>query len=129
MVNCKVVFLLAAGRPDTTGMISRERLARMPDGAVLVNVARGSLVDEAALIEELQAGRLWAGLDVTEPEPPSADSPLRLLPNVLLTPHSAGRRRRGTETWGRFAVEELRRFFAGEPLQGEFTAESLEGRA
>jgi len=129
LANCKVVCLFAAVRPDTIGMISRERLALMPDGAVLVNTARGALVEEAALIEELQARRLWAGLDVTEPEPPAADSPLRTLPNVVLTPHVGGPVPSRYRDMGEFAVEELRRFFAGERMRAEVTPEKLAGMA
>jgi phosphoglycerate dehydrogenase-like enzyme len=62
----------------------------MKDGCVLVNTARGSLVDESAMIAALSARPLFAALDVTEPEPPAMDSPLRSLPNVMLIPHMAG---------------------------------------
>ena len=62
----------------------------MKDDALLINTARGTLIDEAALIAELSRGRIFAFLDVTDPEPPAADSPLRQLDNVVLTPHLAG---------------------------------------
>ncbi len=86
-------------------------------------------MDEDALIEELTQGRLWAGLDVTEPEPPAPDSPLRSLPNVLLTPHVGGPT--ATRYWdmAAFCVEELRRFFNGEPLRAEVTERRLDGMA
>jgi phosphoglycerate dehydrogenase-like enzyme len=127
--HCPVVCLLAAVRADTIKMISRERLALLQEGAVLVNTARGALVDEEALIETLQAGRIWAGLDVTGPEPPAADSPLRTLPNVMLTPHVGGPVPSRYWDMAQFAVEDLRRFFSGEPLRGEVTPERLEGMA
>ena len=67
-----------------------DRLKLLPDGAVIVNVGRGSCIDEAALIEELKAGRLRAALDVFEKEPIPADSELWDCPNLLITPHVAG---------------------------------------
>jgi phosphoglycerate dehydrogenase-like enzyme len=96
---------------------------------VLINTARGILVDEAALVDELSAGRLWAGLDVTYPEPPAADSPLRTLPNVVMTPHVGGPVPSRYWDMAEFAVEELRRFFAGEPMRAEVTEQRLAGMA
>jgi phosphoglycerate dehydrogenase-like enzyme len=127
--NCPVIFLLAAVRPDTVKMIDRDRLRSIRDGAVIVNTARGALVDEEAFIEELTAGRLWAGLDVTEPEPPAADSPLRTLPNVLMTPHVGGPVPSRYWDMGLFCVEELGRFAREEPLQAAITEQRLEGMA
>jgi phosphoglycerate dehydrogenase-like enzyme len=127
--SCPVICLLAAVRPDTVKMIDRRRLGLIRDGSVIVNTARGALIDEEALVEELKGGRLWAGLDVTEPEPPAADSPLRTLPNVLLTPHVGGPTPSRYWDMALFAVEELGRFFRGEPLQGEVTEERLRGMA
>lgn len=129
LANCPVIFLLAAVRPDTTKMISRERLKLVRDGSVIINTARGALIDEDALIDELRAGRLWAGLDVTDPEPPAADSPLRTLPNVLLTPHVGGPIPSRYWDMAAFVVEELGRFFLDEPLQAEITERRLEGMA
>jgi phosphoglycerate dehydrogenase-like enzyme len=127
--TCPIIFLLAAVRPDTVKIIDREHLGLIPDGSVIVNTARGALVDEEALIDELKAGRLWAGLDVTEPEPPAADSPLRDLPNVLLTPHVGGPVPSRYWDMAAFCVEELRRFFRGEPLEAEITEKRLKGMA
>jgi phosphoglycerate dehydrogenase-like enzyme len=109
-----VVSLHAPAKTDTYHLLNADRLALMKDDALLVNTARGTLIDEQALINELAKGRFFAFLDVTDPEPPAADSPLRTLENVVVTPHSAG----CIEDCGRMgemAVEELRRFFAGEP--------------
>ena len=80
----------------------------------LINTARGGIVDHEALIEELEAGRINAVLDVTDPEPPPDDSPLRSLPNVFLTPHQAGSL--GTELRRMVVavVEDVRRYAAGE---------------
>ncbi|MGD8627282.1 MAG: hydroxyacid dehydrogenase, partial [Anaerolineae bacterium] len=77
-----VVSLHAPAKPETHHLLNAGRLARMKDEALLINTARGSLIDEAALIAELRRGRFFAFLDVTDPEPPAADSPLRRLDNV-----------------------------------------------
>ncbi len=109
-----IVSLHAPAKTETFHMLDAERLGLMKDTAVLINTARGSLIDEAALVRELSKGRFFAFLDVTDPEPPAADSPLRRLDNVVVMPHIAG----CIEDCGRMgelAVEELRRFFAGEP--------------
>ncbi len=72
-------------------MIDAAALARMPKGALIINTARGGLIDEAALLDALESGHIGgAGLDLTEPEPPSADHPFRRHPRVLLTPHIGG---------------------------------------
>lgn len=119
-----VVTLHAPSLPETEHMIDARRLALMKDDALIVNTARGSLFDEPALIAELSRGRFFAFLDVTDPEPPAADSPLRRLPNVVVTPHLAGCIENCTRM-GEMAVEELRRFFAGEPPIYQVTPEWL----
>ena len=108
-----IVSLHAPAVPATHHMLTHELLRQMKDDAVLINTARGALIDEPALIDELRQGRLFAFLDVTDPEPPTPDSPLRSLPNVIVTPHLAGCITDCTRM-GEMAVEELRRFFAGE---------------
>jgi phosphoglycerate dehydrogenase-like enzyme len=112
---CDVLSLHAPEIDSTRGMIGAAQLALLHRGAFLINTARGRLVDHDALLTELQAGRLAAVLDVTEPEPLPPDSPLRQLPNVLLTPHVAGAT--GTELWrlADLAVEEIERYAAGLP--------------
>ncbi|EDY51492.1 2-hydroxyacid-family dehydrogenase, partial [Streptomyces clavuligerus] len=84
-----IVSVHAPELPETFHLIDGPRLALMRDGATLINTARGSLVDEGALLAELVSGRLSAVLDVTDPEPPAPDSLLYTLPNVLLTSHVA----------------------------------------
>lgn len=85
-----VVIVILPLTPDTTGMVDAAFLARMRDGALLVNVARGRVVDTPALLAELESGRLRAALDVTDPEPLPADHPLWRAPGVIITPHEGG---------------------------------------
>jgi phosphoglycerate dehydrogenase-like enzyme len=92
----------------------------MKDDALLINTARGTLIDESALVQELGKGRFFAFLDVTDPEPPAANSPLRKLENVVVTPHIAGCIE-NCNRMGELAVEELRRFFAGQPAIYQIT--------
>ena len=129
MSTCPIVCLFAAVRPDTIRMIDARRLNLMPDGGVIINTARGKLIDEPALIEELKTGRLWAGLDVTDPEPPAAESPLRTLPNVLLTPHVGGPTPTRYWEFVEYAINDMCRFLAGEPLLGEVNETRLAGMA
>ncbi|MEO3847711.1 hydroxyacid dehydrogenase [Streptomyces sp. B8F3] len=120
-----VVSVHAPELPSTRRLISRARLASMRDGATLVNTARGSLVDQEALTEELVAGRLHAVVDVTEPEFLPAGSPLYELPNVLLTPHVAGSLAGELPRLGRAAADELARYAAGLPFAHPVRPESL----
>jgi phosphoglycerate dehydrogenase-like enzyme len=85
-----VVVLATPLNDATRGLVDATFLAAMPDHAVLVNVARGGVVDTDALLAELQSGRLHAGLDVTDPEPLPADHPLWTAPGVLISPHAGG---------------------------------------
>jgi phosphoglycerate dehydrogenase-like enzyme len=102
---------------QTHWLVDAAFLARLPDGACLVNVARGAIVDTEALLAELTAGRLRAFLDVTDPEPLPDEHPLWHAPNVLITPHVGG----GTSGWearsARLVREQVARYLAGEPLQ------------
>jgi phosphoglycerate dehydrogenase-like enzyme len=101
----------------TRGLIGREELERLPAGAVVVNVARGSVLDTDALIRLLRAGRLrGAALDVFEREPLPPDSPLWSMPNVLVTPHVSGTTDGYWRREGRLILENLRRYLAGEDL-------------
>jgi phosphoglycerate dehydrogenase-like enzyme len=111
-------LLLACPLTDATrGLIDATALALLPPSARLVNVARGELVDEAALVAALQSGRLaGAFLDVFAHEPLPADSPLWSLPNVIATPHSAGFSDGNAARVQRLFLDNLRRFCAGQPL-------------
>jgi phosphoglycerate dehydrogenase-like enzyme len=110
-----VVLALPAG-PATEHLVDAPFLAALPDGAVLVNVARGRIVDTDALLAELTGRRLRAFLDVTDPEPLPTQHPLWEAPNLLLTPHVGG----GTRGWQqrayRLVREQVGRYVRGEPL-------------
>lgn len=112
-----IVTLHARVTPETTGIISRQRIAAMKPGAILINTARGSLVDQAAMVEALKSGHLGgAALDTFEVEPPEAGDELLSLPNVTLTPHIAGASRRVATYAAEVVVDDLRRFVGGEAL-------------
>jgi phosphoglycerate dehydrogenase-like enzyme len=104
--------------PETLHLIDDRRLSLMRDGTLLVNTARGALVDTEALARHCATGRIDAILDVTTPEPLPPGHPLLHLPNVLVTPHVAGSRGRELRLLGAYAATELERYAAGLPLQG-----------
>jgi phosphoglycerate dehydrogenase-like enzyme len=111
------VVICTSSDPDSIRMIDAAALAAMRPKAILVNVARGDLVDGAALISALQAGRLGgAALDVTEIEPLAPASPLWDLPNVIISPHVAGGGSDGYQQQKDLFGRNLLRFSAGEPL-------------
>jgi len=110
----------------TRGLLGRRRLALLRDGAVLVNTARGALVDTAAPTEELVSGRIDAVLDTTDPEVLPADSPLYELENVFLTPHVAGAQGPETRRMADLALDEIERYARGEPLQHGVRREDME---
>lgn len=121
-----VISLHAPELPSTRHIVNRDSLAAMKDGSILINTARGSLVDEDALVEALTNGKLkCACLDVTDPEPPVADSPLRKLPNCILTPHLAGQAANGLRKLGDHCYQQIANYIEGKPLSGEIKQETL----
>ena len=120
-----IVSLHCPATDETFHLLDAPKLALMRDGTMLINTARGSLIDEHALAAELASGRLYAFLDVTELEPPATDNPMRTLDNVVLLPHVAGCIG-NCNRMGELAVEELRRFFAGEPAVYEIRRDMLD---
>ncbi|MEV5325488.1 2-hydroxyacid dehydrogenase [Nonomuraea fastidiosa] len=119
--DADVVVLLVPATPDTAGMVDAAFLARMKDGAVLVNAARGTIVDTDALVAELKTGRLRAALDVTAPEPLPEGHPLWSAPNVLITPHIAGSTPASERRTLRLIRAQLERYLAGEELVNVIT--------
>ncbi|MEU4803577.1 2-hydroxyacid dehydrogenase [Actinosynnema sp. NPDC023587] len=109
-----VVLVVVPLTDETTGMVDAKFLARMKDGAIFVNAARGPVVDTDALVAELAAGRLRAALDVTEPEPLPEDHPLWSTPGLFLTPHVAGSCTGHAERAYAVVASELARFARGE---------------
>ena len=119
-----VVSLHTPQIPETEGMIRREHFAAMKTNATFINTARGAVVREREMIEVLrQRPDLSAVLDVCDPEPPQPDCGLFALPNVVMTPHIAGSMGPEIQRMGRYMVEELRRYMAGEPLRWQITRE------
>src|SRR5262249_13595059 len=116
-----VVILTVPLTAQTRGLADQAFLARMRDGALLVNVARGGVVDTRALLAELTSGRLRAALDVTDPEPPPADHPLWTVPNLLLSPHVGGNTTAFRSRAQRLGLEQRTRYVTDEPLRYEVT--------
>ena len=120
-------LVLAAALTDRTrGILGRRELARLPDGAMVVNVARGALLDLDALTAEVRRGRLRCALDVTDPEPLPLRHPLRRLPGAILTPHVGAGHREVRAAMADIVLGDLERFFAGRRPQNRVTADMLE---
>ena len=114
-----VVIVIVPLTSDTRGLVDAAFLAAMPDGALLVNAARGTVADTAALTEALATGRISAALDVTDPEPLPAGHPLWSMPNVLITPHVAGSVQGLLPRVYCLVGDQIRRYASGEPLRNE----------
>ncbi len=112
-----VVVLLVPLTPETRGLMNAKTLAKMKPGALLVNAARGPVVDTDALLAELNAGRIHAVLDVMDPEPLPKGHPLWSAPNCFITPHVAGSVAGFIVRGYKFAGDQVRRYIAGEPLK------------
>jgi phosphoglycerate dehydrogenase-like enzyme len=114
--QAEIVILILPATADTSGLIGSRQLGLMRQGALLVNAARGPIVETNALVAALNAGRIRAALDVTDPEPLPDGHPLWSCPNLLLTPHIAGSSPQFAPRALLTAVNELRRYMNGEPL-------------
>jgi len=112
-----VVVLILPATAESRGLIGTHQLALMRQGALLVNAARGPVVDTDALVEALRAGKVRAALDVTDPEPLPDGHPLWSCPNLLITPHVGASTPEFTPRALRTAADELRRYLTGEPLK------------
>ena len=117
LAQSDIVSLHTPLAPGTTRMINAASIAAMKDGAVLINTARGELVDEKALHDALVSGKLrGAGLDAFDPEPPASDNPLFTLDQVVVTPHTGGAVFDNVENVARHALGNILRFLRGDPL-------------
>ena len=120
-----IVSIHAPTTPETRHLVGAQQLALLRDGAIFVNCARSWVVDQDALLQTLQTGRIWAALDVFDQEPLPVDSPFRALPNVLLTPHQDGHTIDTNQQQGSAIVDEIERFFAGGELRYRISPESF----
>ena len=112
-----LLVLAAALTDETRGILGRKNLRMLPDGATIVNIARGGLIDLNALRKEVRFGRLRCALDVTDPEEPLAvDDPLRNVSGAIITPHIAGSGRYVRQEMARVVLDDLERFFKGKPV-------------
>jgi phosphoglycerate dehydrogenase-like enzyme len=113
-----IVSLHAPITPETIGMLRAEHFGAMKEGALFVNTARGRLVDHAALLAELQKGKIWAMLDVTDPtEPLPPDSPFLTLDNCVIIPHQAGNSVQARLRQGKYIADDILSYLAGRPLR------------
>ena len=114
--EAQVVVLILPSSNETRWLIDARQLALMQQGTLLVNAARGPIVNTDALVEALKSGRIRAALDVTDPEPLPIGHPLWKCPNLLITPHVGGSSPEFARRALQVAADELRRYMAGEPL-------------
>ena len=122
----RIISVHASNVPANRHTIDAEVLTRLRDGGVLVNTARGAVIDTDALVAELKKGRLWAALDVFEEEPLPTDSPLRGLEHCQLIPHMAGPTPDRRVDMGRLAVENIARYLRGEEPRFRITPEKYD---
>jgi phosphoglycerate dehydrogenase-like enzyme len=122
-----LLVLTAALTDETRGLLNRDRLARLPDGAAVINIARGGLVDLAALTNEVRRGRLRCALDVTDPlEPLPIGHALRTLPGAIVTPHIAASNRSVRHDIADVVMDDLETFFKGHGVENRVTAAMLD---
>jgi len=127
--SCRIISVHLPSTEETRQLLSAQRLTLIPDGAVFINTARSWVLDESALAAELATGRFWAALDVYEQEPLPIDHPFRSMPNVLLTPHIAGRTEESYRNLLAVVIQEFARFQAGQPLLYQVTRNMLDTMA
>jgi phosphoglycerate dehydrogenase-like enzyme len=128
MGGSDVIVCVAPLTPATRRMVGQRQFDLVPSGAALVNVSRGPIFDPDATIERLQRGDIAGAFDVWDPEPIPADSPIRQLPNVFLSPHIASQTRDGRGRFFRLMVDELDRFFQGHETRYDLGPRTLANR-
>jgi phosphoglycerate dehydrogenase-like enzyme len=125
--HAHLLVLTAALTDKTLGLLSRERLARLPDGSIVINIARGGLIDLAALTNEVRSGRLRCALDVTDPlEPLPVGHSLRTLSGAIITPHIAASNRRVRHDIADTVMNDLEQFFMGHGVENRVTPAMLD---
>lgn len=122
---CRVISLNAPSTKSTFGMLRGEHFSHLQPGSIFINTARADLINNEEFLVEAKKGHFIACLDVTSPEPPPPDHPLRRLPNVLLTPHIAGAVRENRLRIGTLVRQEIERYVSGEPLKHEIFERQL----
>ena len=123
----QLLVLTAALTEETRGILNRSRLARLPDGAAIINIARGGLIDLDALTREVKRGRLRCALDVTDPlEPLPTNHPLRRLPGAIVTPHVAAANRQVRHDIAEVVMNDLEGFFRGRGVRNRVTTSMLD---
>ena len=128
MAKCNIIVCLVPLTVQTRHMIGEEELALIRPRSVFVNVSRGAVVDSAALVNRLERGDIFAGLDVFDPEPIPPDHPIRQLPNVFLTPHIGWYSGDQYPHFFRLMLDELERFFAGHETWFDLTPRTKSNR-
>jgi phosphoglycerate dehydrogenase-like enzyme len=125
--RARLLVLTAALTDETRGLLSRQTLAKLPDGACVINIARGGLINLDDLRTEVQRGRLRCALDVTDPvEPLPVGDPLRSMAGAIVTPHIAGSGRQVREGIARVVLDDLERFFSGKRVENRVTTSMLD---
>jgi len=125
--RARLLVLTAALTEETRGILNRKRLSRLPDGAVVINIARGGLIDLDELTNEVKRGRLRCALDVTDPlEPLPVGHPLRNLTGAILTPHVAAANRKVRHDIADVVMDDLDSFFRGRRVHNRVTASMLD---
>ena len=125
--KAQLLVLAAALTDETRGILGLRNLAMLPDGATVINIARGGLIDLNALRKEVRSRRLRCALDVTDPEEPLAvDDPLRSAPGAIITPHFAGSGRHVRQEIARVVLDDLEKFFKGKPVANRVSVAMLD---
>jgi phosphoglycerate dehydrogenase-like enzyme len=121
-----LLVLTAALTDQTRGILDRDNLSRLPDGATVINIARGGLIDLEALTREVRSGRLKCAIDVTDPiEPLPLKHPLRRLPGAIITPHVGGGSEKARHEMADDLIDDLERVFRGESVKHRVTTAML----
>jgi phosphoglycerate dehydrogenase-like enzyme len=127
LASAHLLVLTAALTEETRGILGKNNLAKLPDGAAIINIARGGLIDLQALRQEVKRGRLRCAIDVTDPvEPLPVNDPLRKMPGAIVTPHIAGSGCQVRHEIARVVLNDLEKFFHGKRVENRVTVAMLD---